>query len=39
MNVDTLTSYGVECLLRLKGLQVTQYNAANLRVHLRLSAV
>ncbi len=24
MNVDTLTSYGVECLLRLKGLQVTQ---------------
>jgi hypothetical protein len=31
MNADTLTSYGVECLLRLKGVQVTQINAANLR--------
>ena len=24
INTDTLTSYGVECLLRLKGVQVTQ---------------
>jgi len=24
MNADTLTSYGVECLLRLKGVQVTR---------------
>ena len=24
MNADTLTSYGVECLLYLKGVQVTQ---------------
>jgi hypothetical protein len=24
MNANTITSYGVECLLRLKGVQVTQ---------------
>jgi len=36
---DTLTSYGVECLLRLKGVQVTQIFRQLIRVYLRLSAV
>jgi hypothetical protein len=38
MNADTLTYYGVECLLRLKGVQVKQIQcrkSALIRVYLR----
>ena len=37
LTVDTLTSQGVECLLRLKSVQVTQINADTLPEYLRLS--
>jgi len=33
VDTDTLTSYGVECLLRLKGVQVTQISQGNTSFH------